>query len=172
MAVKPKQEKAEEADETGNDGPDGRRRKLKLFLLLAGVLFLGAGMAGGAFYYFGLSRQSEDTSGRQVAVVSLGAPEIIDFPELMVDLRTDTCRAPYLRFRMAIEASGASRGLVTNLQPHIIDATQQYLRNQSRQDLVGVEGADRMRNDVREVINRLIAPERINSVIFKKFLLQ
>lgn len=169
MAAKPAKPPT---DKEPDKGPGTDKSKIIVFALMALALLAGSAGTTGTLYYLGYIGGGAESSGRQVAVVSLGAPEIIDFPELMVDLKTGTCRAPYVRFRMAVEAVGGARGTVTDLQPQIIDAVQQRLRSMERQELVGVEGADHVRNEAREVINRIIAPERVNSVIFKKFVLQ
>lgn len=173
MAAKPaKPPTDKEPDKGPGKGTGTDKSKIIVFALMALALLAGSAGTTGTLYYLGYIGGGTESSGRQVAVVSLGAPEIIDFPELMVDLKTGTCRAPYVRFRMAVEAVGGARGTVTDLQPQIIDAVQQRLRSMERQELVGVEGADHVRNEAREVINRIIAPERVNSVIFKKFVLQ
>ena len=172
MAVKPAKPSAEKEPDKVKSAVSGDKTKIIAIGVLALGLVLGGGGAIGTLYYLGLVGGKADSSGRQVAVVSLGAPEIIDLPEMNVDLKVGTCRSPYLRFRMSIEAAGSARAVVTEQQPRIMDAIQQHLRGQERQQLVGTEGADRLRNDARDAINRLIAPERINSVIFKKFVLQ
>ena len=176
MAVKPTKpptdkDSDKESGKAKSAGGSDKFIILAIGLLAAGLL-LGGGGTVGVLYYLGMVGGKEDSSGRQVAVVSLGAPELIDFPEANVDLKVAGCRSPYLRFRMTVEASGSARGVTTNLQPQIMDAIQQHLRSQERQQLVGTEGADRLRNDARDIINRLIAPERVNSVIFRKFVLQ
>ncbi|MCC7017690.1 MAG: flagellar basal body-associated FliL family protein [Rhodospirillales bacterium] len=151
--------------------PNGRKRLAIVALLVVAVL-LGGGGTAGVLYMMGLLGPGEK-SGRQVAVVALGQPVLVELPEMMVDLKVGTCRSPYLRFVMAIETpSGRSASAVNDAQARIVDAVQQHLRSRERQELVGVEGADRMRNEAREIINRLVAPERINGVLFKKFVLQ
>ncbi len=172
MAVKPAKPPTDKNPDKAKSAGPGDRNKIVAIGLLAAGLLAGGGGAVGALYYLGLIGGKDDSSGRQVAVVSLGAPELIDLPEMNVDLKVGTCRSPYLRFRMTVEASGKARGVVTDLQPQIMDAIQQHLRGQERQQLVGVEGADRLRNDARDIVNRIIAPETINSVLFKKFVLQ
>lgn len=173
MAAKPaKPPTDKESNKEPGKGAGTDKPKILVFALMALALLAGSAGTTGTLYYLGYIGGHAESSGRQVAVVALGAPEIIDFPEMMVDLKTGTCRAPYVRFRMAVEAVGGARGTVTDLQPQIIDAVQQRLRSMERHELVGVEGADHVRNEAREVINRVIAPERINSVIFKKFVLQ
>jgi flagellar FliL protein len=153
-------------------GTSGGRKRLAIVALIVVAVLLGAGGTAGVLYMLGLLG-SGDKPGRQVAVVALGQPVLIDFPEMMVDLKVGTCRSPYLRFVMTIEVpSGGAAGAVSDAQARIVDAVQQHLRSRERQELVGVEGADRMRNEAREIVNRLVAPARINGVLFKKFVLQ
>jgi flagellar FliL protein len=155
-----------------DSGAANGRKRLVLVALVVVAVLVGAGGTAGVLYLMGLLGPGEKP-GRQVAVVALGAPVLVEFPEMMVDLKVGTCRSPYLRFVMTIEVpSGSAAAAVNDAQARIIDAVQQHLRSRERQELVGVEGADRMRNEAREIINRLIAPARINGVLFKKFVLQ
>ncbi len=153
-------------------GPSAKSKRLALVAVAVVAVLAGGGGAVGVLHLLGMLGTSEK-SGRQVAVVALGAPVLVDLPEMMVDLKVGGCRSPYLRYAMRIEVtSGAAAAAVEATQARILDAVQQHLRDKERQELVGVEGADRMRNEAREIINRLIAPERINGVLFKKFILQ
>ncbi|MEK7246364.1 MAG: flagellar basal body-associated FliL family protein [Pseudomonadota bacterium] len=172
MAVKPAKPPAAGGKKDGVLGgePAGKRKRLVLALLIGGVVLLG-GTTTGVLYWMGILG-SGDKPSRQVAVIALGAPVLVEFPEMMVDLKVGTCRSPYLRFVMTIEVPSGGAGAVNDAQARIVDAVQQNLRSRERQELVGVEGADRMRNETREIINRLIAPARINGVLFKKFVLQ
>ncbi len=177
MADKPAKPAAsgKKEDASGGSKKGGPSAKSKRVVLIAvAVIALVAGIGGtvGVLHLLGLLGTAEK-SGRQVAVVALGQPVLVDMPEVMVDLKVGACRSPYLRYAMRIEVtSGAAANSVNDAQARIMDAVQQHLRGKERQELVGVEGADRMRNEARDIINRLIAPERINSVLFKKFVLQ
>ncbi|MSO85474.1 MAG: flagellar basal body-associated FliL family protein [Rhodospirillales bacterium] len=143
-----------------------------MIALIVVAVLLGGGGTTGVLYMLGLLGTG-DKPGRQVAVVALGAPVLVDFFEAMVDLKVGGCRSPYLRYAMTIEVpSGSDAAAVGDAQARIVDTIQQNLRSKERQELVGVEGADRMRNEAREIVNRLIAPARINGVLFKKFVLQ
>jgi flagellar basal body-associated protein FliL len=168
-----KKEKEDAASAKKGSGPSPKSRRFMLIAVaVVAVLAGGGGGTAGVLHLLGLLGTAEK-SGRQVAVVSLGQPVMVDMPEMMVDLKVGTCRSPYLRYAMRIEVtSGGAATAVNDAQARIVDAVQQHLRDKERQELVGVEGADRMRNDTREIINRLIAPERINGVLFKKFVLQ
>jgi flagellar basal body-associated protein FliL len=157
---------------TKNGGPSAKSKRLVLVAVAIVAVLAGGGGTVGVLHMLGMLGTGEK-SGRQVAVVALGAPVLVDLPEMMVDLKVGSCRSPYLRFAMRIEVtSGAAAAAVDAAQARIADDIQQHLRGKERQELVGVEGADRMRNEAREIINRLIAPERINGVLFKKFILQ
>ncbi len=177
MAVKPTKppaggKKDDTPSEAKSGGPSAKSKRLVYVGIAVVALVAGGGGTTGILHMLGLLGTSEK-SGRQVAVVSLGAPVLVDMPEVMVDLKVGACRAPYLRYAMRIEVtSGAAAAAVEATQARILDAVQQHLRDKERQELVGVEGADRMRNEAREIINRLVAPERINGVLFKKFVLQ
>lgn len=172
MAIKPAKPPAGDNKGGGKAGATsgGRKRLAIIGLVVAAVLLSGGGTTG-VLYWMGLLG-SGDQTGRQVAVVAIGAPVLVDLPEMMVDLKIGTCRSPYLRFAMTIEAPSGSGPAVSEAQARIMDAVQQHLRSRERQELVGVEGADRMRNEAREIVNRLVAPVQINGVLFKKFVLQ
>ncbi len=177
MSVKPTKpaaggKKDDAAGGTKAVGSQAKSKRLALIGVAVFALVAGGGGTAGIFHMLGMLGSGEKP-GRQVAVVSLGAPVLVEMPEMMVDLKVGTCRSPYLRYAMRIEVtSGGAAAAVDAAQARILDAVQQHMRSKERQELVGVEGADRMRNETREIINRLVAPERINGVLFKKFVLQ
>ena len=175
MAAKPTKPPAAGASKDGGKKDDGsgggRRKRLMLALMVVGALLLGGGGTTGILYFFGLLGSGEPAH-RKTAVITRGAPALVDLPEALVDLKVGTCRSPYLRFIMTIDVSSENVAAVNDALPRILDAVQQHLRNKERQELVGIEGADRLRNEAREIVNRVIAPVTINGVLFKKFVLQ
>ncbi len=175
MAAKPTKSPAAGASKDGGKKDDGsgaeRRKRLMLGLMVVGALVLGGGGTAGVLYFFGLLGSGEPAH-RKTAVLTLGAPALVDLPEALVDLKVGTCRSPYLRFIMTVEVSSESVAAVNDAMPRLQDAIQQHLRGKERQDLAGTEGADRLRNEAREIVNRVVAPVTINGVLFKKFVLQ
>jgi len=150
-----------------------------------GMLFLAAGFAGAlllgvaigvGLHFLGVLGATPGSAAKpeakQTAVLEFTPPVLVELPEKLVDLKTGTCQAPYLRFQISVDVPQKVQPLVVARQVEILDAVQQHLRSRERQDLVGREGSDRLRNETRRVINELIAPEQINSVLFKKFVLQ
>ena len=173
MAAKPTKPPAasKDAGKPDDGSVDAKRKRLMLVLAIVGAVVLGGGATTGILYFTGLLGPS-GTSTRTTAVIALGAPTLVDLPEALVDLKVGTCRSPYLRFVMTIDVSSENVAAVNDGLARIQDAVQQHLRSKERQELVGVEGADRLRNEAREVVNRVVAPATINGVLFKKFVLQ
>lgn len=164
--------KAAPAEDAGEG--DGRAGKGKL-LVIAGIVgaVLVVGGAGAGLYFSGLLGGGGTASdSKPAAVIEFSPPTLVDMPEKLVDLKTGTCQAPYLRFLMSVDVPKKAEPLVVGRQVEIMDAMQQLLRSRERHELVGLEGSDRLRNDARRIINEMIAPEQINGVLFKKFVLQ
>jgi flagellar basal body-associated protein FliL len=161
------EEPAEEAEPQAGGG-----KKIILIAAIAGIV--GVLVGGGAGYLTArmLGGDKAKAEAKQTAVIDITPPVLVDLPEKLIDLKTGTCQAPYLRVQVSIDVPQKAQPLVANRQVQIADAIQQYLRGQERHDLVGREGADRLRNETRKVVNELIAPEQINGVLFKKFVLQ
>jgi flagellar basal body-associated protein FliL len=163
---------AEDMDE--DEKPAGKNM---LFLAagFAGALLVGVAIGVG-LHFLGLLGTTADSAAKpeakQSAVLEITPPVLVEMPEKLVDLKTGTCQAPYLRFQISVDVPQKAQPLVAARQVEILDAVQQYLRGRERQDLVGREGSDRLRNETRRLINELIAPEQINGVLFKKFVLQ
>jgi flagellar basal body-associated protein FliL len=163
---------AEEMDE--DEKPAGKGT-LILAAGFAGALLVGVAIGVGLHFLGVLGATAGSAAkpeAKQTAVLEFTPPVLVEMPEKLVDLKTGTCQAPYLRFQISVDVPQKVQPLVVARQVEILDAVQQHLRSRERQDLVGREGSDRLRNETRRVINELIAPEQINSVLFKKFVLQ
>ena len=61
---------------------------------------------------------------------------------------------------------------VQAMEVRITDAIRSYLRDRERSDLVGGKGEERMRFETTQIINDLIAPSKIQGILFKEFVLQ
>ncbi len=151
---------SEEAPEPAGGG------KKKLIILIAALLLLAAGGGGAYFFIF-------SGGGAATATVELPAPPIYhDFQSLTVDLKTDRCRSPYLKFQPTIQLSATHLPRLKEAEVKIIDNINTYLRSQTRSDLVGKEGADKLRAGIIGIINREIAPAKALTVLFKEFIIQ
>ena len=61
---------------------------------------------------------------------------------------------------------------VQAMELRITDAIRPYLRDRERSDLVGRKREERMPFETTQIINDLIAPSKIQGILFKEFVLQ
>lgn len=163
------------AEDMDDDEKPAGTSTLILAAGFAGAVLVGVAIGVGLHFLGVLGASSGSAAkpeAKQTAVIEFTPPVLVEMPEKLIDLKTGTCQAPYLRFQISVDVPMKVQPLVVARQVEILDAVQQHLRSRERQDLVGREGSDRLRNETRRLINELIAPEQINGVLFKKFVLQ
>lgn len=56
--------------------------------------------------------------------------------------------------------------------PRIIDSLQFYLREMRLEELQGSVGTYRLKEEIHGRLNRILAPAKINDVLFKEILIQ
>ena len=91
---------------------------------------------------------------------------------IKADLKTGRCKSALVRAVIVVEIGSKDLQRMEAMQLRITDAISTYLRDYERQDMVGKQGSDKFRLDTTHIINNMIAPSRINSLIFKEFLVQ
>ena len=159
-----------------SEGKDAQAEKKdkgkKLIVMIAGVLVVI--LAGGtATYFLGYLDPILGTKpGKQLAELSLGSPTTHELPRFKADLKTGRCRAPSLRTVIVISLNSQHLSALQESETKVLDQVQMHLRDQERQDLVGKAGTDNLRFDIANIINNIIAPAQISTVLFKEFLLK
>lgn len=167
-----------EDEEDGGEGEDGageaeKSGKRKLIAIIAAVLVLLLGGGGGAAWYFGLFDSGlEKKGGSKVATIDLGVPVRHQLPMIKADLKTGRCKSALVRTVIVVEMGSNDLKRMEAMQTRIIDAISTYLRDYERQDMVGRKGSEKFRLDTTRIINDMIAPSRIHSLIFKEFIVQ
>jgi len=162
-----REEKAEEDSEEGKK--DGKK---KLIIIAAAVLVLILGGGGGA-YFAGLFDSSPGAKGpTRIAVIDLGESVMHEFPQIKADLKTGKCRSPLLRTTFILQMRSTDLKRVQAMELQITDTIRSYLRDRERSDLIGRKGEERMRFETTQIINDLIAPSKIQGILFKEFVLQ
>ena len=169
--------------ESGDDGENlGRfagpiailRQKLKFIIAGAGVVVLVGGGAG--IYYSGLGKIISDSfSGTPRAELDL--PELSrfhDMPVITVDLKPSAKRArPFIRLVMTVEVYGeAGQIKLAEEEAKILDAVQTFLRDRTVEELSGQQGTKKLREDLLEVVNHAMIPEKAITVLFKEILVR
>ncbi|MBT3305788.1 MAG: flagellar basal body-associated FliL family protein [Alphaproteobacteria bacterium] len=162
----------ENGDAEGDAAPKkGGKKKLIAIVVLAVLVLAGGG--GGAAYYLGmLDSLLGIERASKVAVIELGAPVRFELPMIKADLKTDKCRSALVRTVIVLEIGSKDVERVEASKLRIMEAVSTYFRDVERQALVGRKGSDKFRYDTTRIINNLIAPARIHSMIFKEFVVQ
>jgi flagellar FliL protein len=171
MAAAAKAKQAEPAQEAeAEDGAAKAKKKLPLKLIIiaaVGVLVLGG--AVGAFLKF-RPHKEDQAAGAPVAQPAV----FVDLPDVLVNLsNTGTDRTQYLKVKVVLEVP--DKALVAQIQPvmpRVMDAFQTYLRELRPTDLDGSAGLYRLKEELTRRVNVAIAPNHINTVLFKEIVVQ
>jgi len=168
-------------DETPDEGENGEdegeiKKKLSkgtVIKIAAGavaVLLIGGGTTayfmGWIHDLFGIEHE------RNTATIDLGKPVSYELPQIVADLKTGKCRAPFLRATIKVQLSKPDLDKLQDHQDLVMERILMHLRDQERQDLSGKAGSDQLRFDLVKIINTAIAPVRVHGILFKEFMLQ
>jgi flagellar FliL protein len=165
------QDSEESAESDGSPKPTS---KLKLFIIIGGVV--GILVLGGAGAYFaGLFDGKEPTVVAQSAEEEVIPEEIIyfNFPEILVNLNEPGRKGKFLKLTVVFElASEEDISLVEKLEPRIVDQFQMYLRELRFEDLQGSEGVYRLKEELLRRVNSEVGKDKVRDILFKNILVQ
>jgi len=150
----------------------GGKKKLILIIVVAVVVLVGGGGAGAYFMGFldsllGIAHEEE-----VVAEIPPGPPVYYEMPQLVVDLKKTGNRTNYLKVKIVIEIVTRDKPLLEGDEIKITDKVQSWLRSQTRKELAGGTGTENMRAEVTKIANEILAPAKVESVLFREILLQ
>ncbi len=140
---------------------------------VAAVLFLGGG--GATAYFLGLFNPMlgvEAEGGADDDPVELGKPVYYELPEFTADLKTGTCRSPFIKLVLTIQVDENDLSSLLEREPKIIDRFQQHLRSKERQELSGKEGAEILRTELTMILDATIKPAKTQNVLFRSLVVQ
>ncbi|MDA1088736.1 MAG: flagellar basal body-associated FliL family protein [Proteobacteria bacterium] len=164
------EEYSEQVEDAGDDLRVTKGRRIALIAVALVVVVLGA--SGGAYFFGVFDSLLGIKSSSKIASIDLGVPIRHELPMIKADLKTGACRSPLLRVVMVVEIGSKDLPRLEAMQLRINDAVATYLRDFERQDMVGKKGSDRFRAAAANIINNKIAPARIESLLFKEFIIQ
>lgn len=113
---------------------------------------------------------SAPNSGSEVTLVLDGPSRFHELPKLMTDIRPGRKRQHFVSVEMVVETDASGTELLASHETEVLDALQALLRDYDRADLAGRVGAQRLRADVTHVVNRILAPARARSVLFRQLI--
>lgn len=152
-----------------------KKKKSKAMLLipiLGGVLvFLVVG--GGLSYYMGWIHAVMGWERPQHhAQLEIGKPVFHPMPEIRTDLKTGECRAPFMRAVIHVQLMPEDVDRLQDAEMQVMDAILTHLRGQERQHVVGKEGSERLRFELVQIIQNIIQPARVHTILFKELVVQ
>lgn len=147
--------------------------KAKLLLIIIAGIFVVLGGGGGAAYYFGLIHTIMGWERPQtLAAIELGKPVVHPLPEIRTDMKTGACRSPFLRAIVHVQLSPEDLSRLQAEEARIMDGVLTHLRDQERQHVVGKAGSERLRFELVQIIDNIIQPARVHTVLFKELIVQ
>ena len=154
--------------------------KKKILLLLVPI-FVVVGVVIG-LYFTGMadsflsSTRSEDgdTESSSDEKQDLPAAIFFDVPELLVNLSVKAGQKPiYFKIKVALEVNTVEdSAYAEKMLPRIVDSLQFYLREMRLEEIQGSIGTYRLKEEIQNRLNRILAPVKIKDVLFKDILIQ
>lgn len=147
-------------------------------IIIIGFLFLL--ILGGALAFLFLTPAGQAIIGKDVPGNEIEAKKydlqnlsFSTMPEILLNLRSVDGRQVFLKATFVIEASSPKIiEKIDKLKPMLIDRYQTYLRELDIDDIRGSAGIERIRQELVTRTNALIAPDKVNNVLFNEFLVQ
>ena len=163
-------ETSEDAQEDGKEAGG----KNKLILIIAAVVIVIIAGVGGAFFMGAFDSLLGHGKPEVEEVVEIPPWPLVyhDFPLLVVDLKKTGSRIHYIKIKVVAEIVSRDLPLLQAAELKITDKIQSYLRSQSRKELSGRAGTERMRSDIDVIIKQVMAPVKVEGVLFREILLQ
>jgi flagellar FliL protein len=160
--------------------PERRSGKRRGALLIGGIGCLLCGLAAFGAWQMGLlerlrvaldpavPRQAEPARLPRVTGIVF-----VDMPDMIVNLAADEGRLRYMKLRFSLQLDDPTDAEATKaMTPKILDAVQLYLRALKVEEVAGSQGLQRLKEELKARVNLVIAPVRIEDVLFKELLVQ
>jgi flagellar FliL protein len=145
------------------------KSKLKLIVMVVGVLAILGG--GAAVYFFMFGKKGEEHAE---AAPPHKPPAFVEVPDLLVNLvGSPGDRVQYLKVKVVLEVKEEKQvEAIKPTLPRVIDIFQTYLRELRPSDLNGSAGLFRLKEELTKRVNVALAPNQVNAVLFKEIIVQ
>jgi flagellar protein FliL len=176
-----------EASPVGIDGQSGSAAKVKILVIVGGLLIFLIVLVVLLFVtplgksLFGSHDASKSEAKTETKKTEAEKPKAIDpknlafiaIPDILVNLRTKSGKGKFLKISLTLELENAhDKDLIDGLKPRIIDQFQIFLRELEMEDLTGSGALERLRHELLARVNNTCAPVKVADVLFKEMLVQ
>jgi flagellar protein FliL len=160
-------EQAEGAADGSTSAPRGN--KLKLIVMVVGVLAIVGGGAAAWFFFFNHHGEEKHAEAAPVK-----PPVFLEVPDMLVNLSAAPGeRVQYLRVKVVLEVKEDKQAeTIKPSMPRVTDIFQTYLRELRASDLSGSAGLFRLKEELTRRVNMAVAPTPVAAVLFKEIVVQ
>ena len=171
--------------EASNDGQSGAGtagggHKRKIVMLLMPIFLVIGAVVG--LYFSGIAdslfvpqeQTAQEASENEDGDSDAEGAVFYNVPEMLVNLSGKVGQKPvYFKINVVLELNSQEDvAKVDALQPRVIDSMQFYLREMRIEELQGSMGTYRLKEELLDRLNRVLAPTKINEVLIKDVLIQ
>jgi flagellar FliL protein len=158
----------DDSEETAGKKPKRKLPSVKMLIIGAAALAVIGG--GGSFAYLELAGGKAEHHDAPTAKPVI----FVDMPDVLVNLASSNGDRPqYLKIKIVLEVPDQSvSSQIQPLMPRVMDTFQTYLRELRSSDLEGSVGLLRLREELTRRVNAVLAPGRVNAVLFKEIVIQ
>ena len=143
------------------------------WIAIAGAVLVVLAAGGVGAYYMGLIHALMGWERPHTkAELELGKPVFYALPQIRTDMKSGACKAPFLRATIEVQLFPDDVPRLEAAKDQIMDGILTYLRDQERQNVVGKEGSERLRFDIVRIIDNIIQPAKIHTILFKELIVQ
>lgn len=163
-----------DGDEEGEGEPSKKFNKIKLFIILGGVIFF-LFLIGISLFFFGildpyLGLDEADVDQEEVVVQGQVFYKLQD---MTINLNEEGKKSRFLKVGLTLVLLNESDvAVVEALQPRIEDYVMTYLRELKPEELAGSANFYRMRENMLLRVQAAVAPVQVTNVLFNSVLVQ
>jgi len=161
-------------DEEGEGGPPKKFNKIKLFIILGGVIFF-LFLIGLSLFFFGILDPylglDEEDIVQEEAVVQ--GQVFYKLQDMTINLNEEGKKSRFMKVGLTLVLiDELDVPLVEALQPRIEDYITTYLRELKPEELSGSANFYRMRENLLLRVRAAVAPVQVTNVLFNSVLVQ
>ena len=171
---------ATEGEGAETEAPKKKGLPVKMIVMVAAALVVvGGGGGGAAFFFLNKSGGAEEQGGghkpaKKAAGHSGGGGESVHFcklPAILTNTATVDGRPNNLKLQITLELGDeATSDVIGEQMPRLRDLLQTFLRELRPEDLNGSQGDFRLRQEIMQRVNLVIAPAKVEAVLIEEML--
>ena len=176
MAEEKQEQQAVQAETEQRPAVPSKKKILLLLLpifLVVGTV-IGLYFSGMADSFLTVGHPEDTEAATTEEKQELPTAVFFDVPEMLINLSVKAGQKPiYFKVKVALEmATVEDADFAEKMLPRIIDSLQFYLREMRLEEIQGSVGTYRLKEEIQTRLNRILAPVKVNDVLFKEILIQ